>query len=209
MIPRLDSIEVRVLGCLLEKEKTTPEYYPLTPNALTNACNQKSSRDPVMEVTQSLVIRAIFSLKDQGFIVEKNEEGGRVAKYGHNFSKVMTASEPERAVLCLLMLRGPQTAGEIRNRADRLAEFKSPAEVETILQGLATRADGPFTILLPRQPGQKERRYAHLFSGEPTVTAASSPAPKSVETAVSPLEDRLANLEKRVQALEELIKKNP
>jgi len=203
----LNSVEVRVLGCLLEKEKTTPEYYPLTPNALMNACNQKSSRDPVMELNLSLVIRAIFSLKDRGFIVDKNEEGGRVTKYAHNFPKLMSATNEERAVLCILMLRGPQTAGEIKNRSERLAEFKSPAEVETILQTLATRDDGPYTILLPRQTGQKERRYAHLFSGDPTL-ATSAALPAEPPTVGSPsLEDRVANLEKRIESLEKSLKK--
>ena len=207
MIPRLNTVEVRVLGCLLEKEKTTPEYYPLTPNALTNACNQKSSRDPVMELTQSLVIRAIFSLKDRGFVIDKNEEGGRVTKYAHNFSKLMSATNEERAVLCILMLRGPQTAGEIKNRSERLADFNSPAEVESILQTLATRVDGPYTILLPRQTGQKERRYAHLFSGDPSEVKPALTDSETPKAANLPLEDRIANLEKRIDALEKILQK--
>ena len=207
MPEKLSTVEVRVLGCLLEKEKTTPEYYPMTANALTNACNQKSSRDPVMELTQSLVIRAIYSLKDRGLVIERNDEGSRVSKYGHNFSNLMNATEAERAVLCILMLRGPQTAGEIKNRSERLADFKSPAEVESVLQTLATRADGPYTVLLPRQPGQKERRYAHLFSGDPTA-AVSAPEPAAAPTpdGIS-LEERVMALEKRVAALENSIPK--
>ncbi len=210
MIEKLMTVEIRVLGCLLEKEKTTPEYYPLTLNALTNACNQKSSREPVMSLDQGLVIRALLSLKDRGFVIERNEEGNRVSKYAHNFSKLMEASEAERAVLCLLMLRGPQTAGEIRNRSERLATFQSPAEVESILQTLSTREDGPYTVLLPRQTGQKERRYAHLFS-DPSTLPAPSFSPSPVVTPAAPktsLEDRVAKLEERLAQLEEQIQKD-
>lgn len=205
MIPTLSSVEIRILGCLLEKETTTPEYYPLTLNALTNACNQKSSRDPVMDLDQTAVIRGLLSLKEKRFVYERHEEGSRTAKYVHAIENLLRASTEERAVLCLLFLRGPQTPGEIKTRGERLASFASPADVEAVLQELAARADGPFVQKLARQPGQKEARYGHLFGKETTSEAIAEPATvdPTHPTVTSPTEVRLAALEKKVAALEE------
>lgn len=200
----LSDVEIRVVAVLLEKEKTTPEYYPLTLNALTNACNQKSSREPVMNLDQTVVIRALYSLKDKNFVLEKHEENSRVAKYAHRFDNIMSATEQEKAVLCILMLRGPQTAGEIKIRSERLANFVSPAEVETILQALSVRADGPYVERLAKQPGQKECRFRHLFSpyeiGKKEISEESNLQP-STSNGVVP-DDKYQQLEKRITDLE-------
>jgi len=207
---QLNEVEIRILGVLLEKEKTTPEYYPLTLNALANACNQKSSRDPVMELDQNTVIRALYSLKDKGLLLEKHEEGNRVAKYLHRFENVLKADDQERAALCVLMLRGPQTTGEIKTRTDRLTNFESPAEVETILQGLAARPDGPFVKRLEKQPGQKECRYRHLLSipstEKPAVTAPPLPPPSTSADRLATLEKRIFDLEFEVKDLKKKLK---
>jgi uncharacterized protein YceH (UPF0502 family) len=195
---QLTDVETRVLGSLVEKSLTTPEYYPMSPNAVMNACNQKSSREPVVSYDETTVIRALFALRDKGLAWERSEAGSRVTKYAHRFENIASFSPAEIAALCLLMLRGPQTPGEIKSRSGRLHEFQSPAEVESTLNGLMTRADGAYVAKLPRQTGHKEARYAQLMSGEPAVTinAASSPAPSS-----SPLEERVAALEQQVAAL--------
>ena len=195
----LSAIEARVLGSLVEKESTTPEYYPMTLNALVNACNQKSSRDPVMSLTDMQVLAAIARLRDNGTIEERNEHGGRVPRYGHHFERLITATPAERAALCVLFLRGPQTPGEIRGRTGRLHDFKTPAEVESTLNALMTRPE-PVVIKLPRITGHKENRFMHLFCGpisgesEPTVA-------ETVQPPAGDLADRLAALEDRVDAL--------
>lgn len=195
----LSAFEARVLGSLVEKESTTPEYYPMTLNALVNACNQKSSREPVMSLTDMQVLAAIARLRDNGIIEERNDAGGRVPRYGHHFETLVAVTPPERAVLCVLFLRGPQTPGEIRGRTGRLHEFKTPAEVESVLNALMTRAE-PAVARLPRETGHKENRFMHLFSG-----AADGEMPATVaEPAAAPasdLLDRLAALEDKVNAL--------
>ncbi len=194
----LNDVETRVLGSLVEKSLTTPEYYPMSPNAIVNACNQKSSREPVVSYDETTVIRTLFGLRDKGLAWERSEAGSRVTKYAHRFENISTFSPAEVAALCLLMLRGPQTPGEIKSRSGRLHEFASPAEVESTLNGLMTRTEGAFVKKLPRQPGHKEARYAQLLSGEPSVSSAPSetnPAPSN------PLEERVAALEQQVATL--------
>jgi len=200
-------VEVRVLGSLLEKEATTPEYYPLTLNALTAACNQKSSREPVMELDGETVARAVFNLIKKGLIAEKSQPGSRALRYTHNFSRLIEGSREEVAVLAVLMLRGPQTSGEIRSRSERLAEFSSPAQVEEVLQRLAHHTMGPFVVKLARQPGRKENRYAHLLCGAPE----GSPVDDSKEKAESSstVEARLAKIEQRLSVLENRLLPNP
>jgi len=161
---KLTAVEVRVLGSLIEKEITTPEYYPLTLNALVNACNQISNRDPVVSFDDKIVARALEDLREKE-LVWMVTGVGRVPKYEHRFAEALKLAEQELAVLCVLMLRGSQTVGEIRGRTGRLYEFKELEEVELTLQALMT-AEPPLVVKLPRQPGTKESRYAHLLSGE-------------------------------------------
>ncbi len=169
--PLLDLVEVRVLGGLAEKQLTTPEYYPLTLNALRTACNQKSNRDPVVDFDDKTVVRAFESLRDKQLARQVSGGDQRVPRYYHLLSECLDLEVPSLAVLCVLMLRGPQTSGEIRGRGGRLHPFAGPAAVETVLSGLRDR-DEPLIVLLPRQAGRKERRYAHLLAGIPEVPPA-------------------------------------
>lgn len=168
----LNPIEARVLGALIEKEVTTPEYYPMSLNALTNACNQKSNREPVMELSENDVVAAIDTLKDKKLSWQFSSAGGRVPKYEHNLRSLYSFSKAEVAVICMLLLRGPQTVGEIRTRTDRLYSFTSLEETEKTIRALVERSDGPFVVELPRQPGRKESRFMHLFCGIPDVSSA-------------------------------------
>lgn len=169
---RLSNIELRVIGCLLEKESTTPDQYPMSLNALTNACNQKSNRDPVMSLDESAVQEALDTLSKKHLVVEKSPFGGRTAKYQHRFCNTefseLQFSTQERGLLCVLFLRGPQTPGELRTRTNRLCEFSDVNEVEDALEKLASHKDGAFVKKLPRQPGKRESRYIHLL-GETDV----------------------------------------
>lgn len=166
----INEIEARVVGSLVEKQLTTPEYYPLTLNALTAACNQKSNRDPVMSLRDTDVMAAINSLRDKNLVYTFHGSTSRTVKYKHMLANVYELEPPSTAVMTLLLLRGPQTAGEIRGRAERLYEFSSISEVQETLDDLARRTE-PLVVKLERQPGQKEARYAHLLSG-PVDTAA-------------------------------------
>jgi uncharacterized protein YceH (UPF0502 family) len=190
----LNSVEVRVLGSLIEKEITTPEYYPLTLNALVNACNQISNRDPVASFDEKTVARALESLREKK-LAWMVTGVGRVPKYEHRFAEAFQLAAQEIAVLCVLMLRGPQTVGEIRGRTGRLYEFKELEEVDLTLQALMA-AQSPFVMRLPRQPGTKEARYAHLLAGEVHVEErqpTSRIEPVTVE--VRQENERLAALE--------------
>lgn len=160
----LNDVEARVLGCLVEKEITTPEYYPLSLNALVHACNQKSNRDPLMNLDEQAVRNALRSMGDQA-LARSASGDSRVAKYEHRLSEVFNFTRPETAVLCELLLRGPQTPGELRNRAERMHPFEDLSIVHSTLKHLMER-EPPLVSLLPRQPGMKEARYAHLLSGE-------------------------------------------
>jgi uncharacterized protein YceH (UPF0502 family) len=193
----LTSVEVRVLGSLIEKEITTPEYYPLTLNALTNACNQISNRDPVVSFDDKTVARALESLREKN-LAWMVTGIGRVPKYEQRFAESYKLAEQEVAVLCVLMLRGPQTVGEIRGRTGRLYEFKELEEVELTLQALMT-AQPPFAMKLPRQPGTKESRYAHLLAGEVQIEereAATRLEPATLE--VLKENERLSRLEEEL-----------
>lgn len=190
----LTPVEVRVLGSLIEKEITTPEYYPLTLNALTNACNQISNRDPVVSFDDRTVARALESLREKK-LAWMVTGVGRVPKYEHRFTEALQLAAQEVAVLCVLMLRGPQTVGEIRGRSGRLYEFKELEEVELTLQALLA-AEPPLVLKLPRQPGTKESRYAHLLAGEVHLEEREvAPRLEPATLEVRQENERLANLE--------------
>lgn len=196
----LNSVEVRVLGALIEKEITTPEYYPLTLNSLTTACNQKSNRDPVVSLEEKAVVRALESLREKGLARQVSGVDMRVPKHYHLFDEKMGLTRPQVAALCVLMLRGPQTVGEIRGRSGRLYEFAGLEEVERVLVETAERTEGALVVQLARQPGRKESRYAHVLMGEPEEGDAQTEGP--VDAAV--LEVRAEN--ERIAALEEQVK---
>lgn len=196
--------EARVIGCLLEKEITTPDLYPLSLNALTNACNQKSNRDPVLSLDETEVREIVDQLRKKHLIMERSGFGSRVPKYQHRFCNTefghLKFSEQELGIVCALLLRGPQTPGELRAHTQRLCSFRDMHEVESTLQQLGEREDGPFVVRLPREPGRRESRYAHLFGGEveiPTMTVAES-APSRTSPAQS---ERLHDLEQLVREL--------
>lgn len=210
--------EIRVIGCLLEKESTTPDQYPLSLNALTTACNQKSAREPVMHLTAGEVQRVVDGLVKKYLVSDRAGFGGRVTKYKHRFCNTEFGSlqftDQERGTLCVLMLRGPQTPGEIRARTQRLCEFTDVDEVESVLAALARHEAGPFVTRLPREPGKRESRYAQLLGGPVEAAAASAPPPREetpdVEPAAAAPEHKAggaapASLEARVAALEEAL----
>ena len=161
----LDDVEVRVIGALVEKQVTTPDYYPLTLNALVNACNQLSSRDPVVNYDETTVTRALDRLRDKKIATVTAGAESRSLKFRHRLTERFELTPPQVAALCLLLLRGPQTAGEIRNRAGRLYEFAALTDVDDTLAALATHPRQPLVVKLPRQPGAKESRFAHLLGG--------------------------------------------
>lgn len=167
----LSSVEVRILGVLIEKEHTTPDYYPLTMNGLLAACNQKSNRDPVMQLDESTVMRALDHLRDQNLARSVKMADSRVMKYEENLAGTYDLTLQETAVLGVLMLRGAQTPGELRGRTNRIYPFEDLGEVQVAIDALMEREAGPLVARLPVQPGRKEARYAHLLSGEPDVPA--------------------------------------
>jgi uncharacterized protein len=197
--------EARVIGCLLEKEITTPDQYPLSLNALTNACNQKTNRDPVLGLSEGAVQQAVDSLMKKYMVSDKSAGyGGRVTKYKHRFCNTefgsLKFSKQELGVICVLLLRGPQTPGELRARTNRLCEFADAEDVEATLKNLMSREDGPFIARLPRAAGARESRYAHLFSGH--VESVEEPAAAEESAAGAPtLSQRVGELEERVQRL--------
>ena len=198
----MNEAEVRVLGSLVEKQVTTPEYYPLTLNALVQACNQKSNRSPVVSYDEGTVERAAESLRAKNLVYLFYGSTSRVPKYKHMMSEVFGLSPRELAVMCVLMLRGHQTPGELRGRADRLYDFQSLQEVEETLDSLSAKEPEPLVLKLPRQPGQKEVRYAHLLAGE--VTPEQFSVPEQAEAPhVTPRADRLSALEQEVATLRE------
>src|SRR2546423_10571636 len=199
---RLNEVEARVLGALIEKQVTTPEYYPLTLNALTHACNQISNRDPVVSYDEQTVARALESLRDKKLARVVSTADGRVPKHRHVLNEVVELRAAELAVLCVLLLRGAQTVGELRGRTERLYSFSDLSYVEATLQALAERTDHPLVVKLPRQPGQKEARYAHLLSGPVEVEEPTRAAPTE-RSAARGGNDRLAQLEDEVSALRE------
>jgi uncharacterized protein YceH (UPF0502 family) len=194
----LNDIEVRVLGALVEKQVTTPEYYPLTLNSLTLACNQKNNRSPVTSYTEEEVARALESLREKNLAYVFYGSTSRVPKYKHVLPEVMHLSLPELAIMCVLLLRGPQTTGELATRAFRLHEFAGLEEVDATLNSLISREPDALVTRLPRQPGQKEVRYAHLLSGEVSDVANPEVAPTRSRGRDN---DRVAALEAEVETL--------
>jgi len=205
----LDPLEARVIGCMIEKQITTPDQYPLSLNALVNACNQKSNREPVMSLEEPAVQRTLDALSRKHLVLERSGFGSRVPKYQHLFCNTeygsLKFSAQELAIVCELLLRGPQTPGELRSRAGRMASFTDVSEVEAALQALLERESGPLVARLPREPGRRESRYMHLFGGEPAPgasaesVAAEDAAPAGEGDAA--LVDRVARLEEEVRQL--------
>src|SRR5690349_4806319 len=191
-VPTLSLLETRVLGTLVEKQHTVPDTYPLTLNSLVAGCNQKSSRSPVMEVTEAEVQTALDRLRSANLIIETS--GGRVARYSHNFERVLQIPSQAAALLTVLMLRGPQTAGELRGNSDRLHKFADISAVEAFLQELAARPAGPLVVQLPRLPGARENRWAHLLSGAPQIADEARPAEDPPAGDIAGLKARVANL---------------
>jgi uncharacterized protein YceH (UPF0502 family) len=206
----LTDIETRVLGSLIEKDITTPDYYPLSLNALVNACNQKNNRDPVMTLDESTVRDALNTLQEKRLAGPASGADSRVTKFEHRLQEVFNFDRREIAVVCVLLLRGPQTPGELRSRTDRMYHFEALEDVVSTLDRLAQR-EPPLARGLPRQPGTKEARYAHLFSGEPPMSAAAedanvgradvngsrAPSPAAADSTA----DRLTALEEEVSRL--------
>ena len=192
----LTELETRVLGSLIEKQITTPEYYPLTLNALTLACNQKNNRNPVTSYSENQVADGLESLREKNLTYVFYGSTSRVPKYKHVMTEVMHLSHAEVALMCVLMLRGAQTLGELRGNASRLHDFSSLDEVETILNGLISRDPEPLVARLPRQPGQKEGRFAHLLSGDIDLEALAE-----TERVAAASPSRRINLEQKVEEL--------
>jgi uncharacterized protein len=196
----LNEIECRVLGSLVEKELATPEYYPLTLKSLTMACNQKSNRHPMMKLEESEVVRALDSLKIKHLVLTASDSG-RVPKYRHLLYEKMKLEPAEQAVIAELLVRGPQTVGELKGRTERMAEVGGLAVIESLLDELAERG---LVIRLPRRPGMKEQRYAHLFSGEPVISEEDASAPpEQARLQVMAENERLSALEEEVRLLRE------
>jgi uncharacterized protein len=205
MLLTLDSIETRVLACLVEKDLATPEYYPMTLNALTTACNQKSNRDPVTSFTEDQVDEALTSLQRQRLAGTQSGAGMRATKYRHTLKEALDLSSAQLAILAELMLRGPQTVGELRSRASRMSSFDSLEAVEQMLSELAGRED-PLVLQLPRLSGQKEARYTHLLSGKPdleALVASAAPPDSASNDRIIHLEEEVADLRNRLQQLED------
>lgn len=203
----LDDREIRILGCLIEKELTTSEYYPLSLNSLTNACNQKSNRNPVISYDEAVVEQGLERLQSKGLVRKTLTAGSRVDKYLHTLLDKFDLSKQEMAVLCELMLRGSQTAGEIRSRADRMSSFENLDKVEETLRGLMDH-DPALVILLPREPGRKERRYTHLLTTTGNTVAADADQPAapsapqvSADERIRRMEEELAKLRNEIEEL--------
>jgi uncharacterized protein len=206
---QLSAIEARILGCLLEKEITTPDQYPLSLNSLLNACNQKTARDPVLELKEAELQDGLDGLAKRFLISDKaGYGGGRTPKYKHRFCNTqygaLKFSPQELGIVCVLLLRGPETPGELRQHTQRLCDFADVGEVEQALTGLMTRDDGPFVARLARAPGAREHRYAHLFSGEIDSVAESAPergaSSSSLAERVAILEATVAELKREFDA---------
>jgi hypothetical protein len=202
-VPTLSLLETRVLGTLIEKQHTVPDAYPLTLNGLIAGCNQKSSRSPVMEVTEAEVQVALDRLRSANLVIETS--GGRVARYSHNFERVLQIPSQAAALLTVLMLRGPQTPGELRGNSDRLHKFADISAVEAFLEELAARPAGPLVVQLPRLPGARENRWAHLLSGAPKISDEMAPAESAPIGDMAALKAQVAKLEGEVAALKEVV----
>jgi uncharacterized protein len=210
MLPVLSLLEARVLGVLVEKERTVPDSYPLTLNALMSGCSQKTSRDPVLNASETDVQTAVNGLKSMLLIIERR--GERAARYAHNIERMMNMPQQAAALLAVLMLRGPQTAGELRINCERLHRFADISAVEALLNELAKRPDGALVTELPRQPGSRENRWMHLLSGAPAVqsSTAAGLAAESPSLGISELaavQANVARLEAEVRELKDLLAK--
>jgi len=211
---QLSATEARVLGALVEKEVTTPEYYPLSLNALTNACNQKNNREPVMALEEDEVRQALHGLEDDRLAGPVRGDG-RVPKYEHHLGEVFNFTRAETALICTLLLRGPQTPGELRGRTERMYRFDELSDVLSVLEKLSTRSPA-LVKLLPRQPGTKEARYTHLLSGEvesyetptpaarPASPASEPPVDEALTTRVAELEAQVANLTQELSEMRQV-----
>ena len=206
-LPVLSLLETRVLGVLAEKQRTVPDSYPLTLNSLVSGCNQKSSRDPVIEASESEVLVALDSLRRLSLLVETS--GGRASRYAHNIERVLHIPTQSTALLAILMLRGPQTAGELRLNCERLHKFADISSVESFLVELSERAAGGLVVELPRQPGSRENRWMHLLSGAPAIednmsarAASSTPSDDVTVGEIAALKANVAKLEAEVKELQ-------
>ncbi|WP_428327776.1 YceH family protein [Mucilaginibacter sp.] len=204
ILPILDAEELRVLGSLMEKSKTTPDYYPMTINSLTAACNQKTSRKPVVQYDEDTVAQALNTLKKRGLISTATGGSIRSVKFKHNFAIVFPVLPAEVAIICLLMLRGPQTPGELNTNSGRMYEFDSIEDVQAALERLSS-PEMPFLVQLPRRPGQKEVRYAHLLGGTPEISDDDSA--DEIPRSNSGLEARVVKLETDLAELREAFDK--
>lgn len=202
--PVLDPVTARILGCLIEKAATTPDYYPLTLNALTNACNQKSNRDPVMLLGEDDVANGLDTLRIQHRLAAQvHTAGSRVEKFKHTLAQVIPVTPPQAAILCELLVRGPQTAGELRTRAARIHPFAGLEEVAAALDELAHHPDGALVVKLPREPGRREARWAHVLCGQPDLAEIpeSRPSPARVQPVDDDLREEVRQLRLEVEAL--------
>lgn len=198
----LNQVEARVLAALVEKQITTPNNYPLTLSSLTAACNQKSNRCPVTSLSEQDVVRALFSLREQNIAWEKAPAGSRVMKYSHDISQMLALTGQQLAVMCELMLRGPQTTGELRTRCERMHSLGDIDQAAAVVQSLVDYPDGPLLIKLPKEPGRRDCRYAHLLCGEPEISDEPVEVkPDSAVLAVRAENERIAELETQVKEL--------
>jgi uncharacterized protein YceH (UPF0502 family) len=212
----LSPFEVRVIGALIEKEITTPEQYPLSLNALINAVNQKSNRDPVYDLDEANVQEVLDGLRKKHLVSDRTGFGSRVSKYSHRFCNTefgeLQFTAQELGIVCVLLLRGPQTPGELRTRTNRLCRFDDVHEVQTVLERLMEREDGPFVVRLRREPGKREVRYAHLFGEEVPVTESTdtaestTSAPEMDLQRIDRLEQEVGELRREIEVLKELLR---
>ncbi|MEZ9057505.1 YceH family protein [Vibrio pelagius] len=213
MNTQLSAIEARIIGCLIEKEVTTPDHYPLTLNSLTTACNQKSNREPVLSLSESDVLDAVDGLISRRLVSDESGFNSRVSKYQHRFCNTefgdLQFTDQERAIICCMLLRGAQTPGELRTRTGRLANFTDVKEVEEVLDKLAAREEGALVVKLPREAGKRESRYQHLLSGEVDVEAFASAAPAMISGSsnerIEALEAEVENLKRELAELKALV----
>ena len=206
-LPELSLLETRILGTLVEKQRTVPDTYPLSVNALQAGCNQKTSRNPVMETTEAEILVALDDLKEKGWVREVS--GSRVSRFEHQVEKVLGVPNQASALLTVLMLRGPQTAGELRLNCERLYRFADISSVEAFLEELAGRADGPLVVELPRLPGARENRWMHLLSGQPPTEAGQASARPVAHGSqeMDELRARVAALEAEMAELRNLVRR--